>query len=137
MFVLIVTILVIGSQIGCATEPEYALRPGVIDFYGDGPEFYVDAVASVRRPGTVRVVTIGNGCHRKGEVKVDIEGLVATVEPYDSVCVGCSVCNDIGLSFTYIAKLPFPEPGVATVRIRGLVAPGDTVRTVQTAMVIH
>lgn len=109
----------------------------MIDRYWVGPTYSVQAEASVRRPGTVRVVTFGNGCFRQGHIDVSIDGLVALVEPYDSVCVGCGACLDIGRTFTHVATLPFSDPGVATVRIIGLVVPGDTLGTIETAMVIH
>ncbi len=81
------------------------------------------------KSAVVHVTTYGGGCHRKGEVDVEVEGMVAEVAPYDYVLVGEGVvCTQILLTFHHEVTLDFQESGEAEITVKGLDLHGDTVR---------
>ena len=137
----------------CATEPngtepngtepdgrEYDLVPGVLDtggYYNDEPSVHLwsEGVVGQRLPAIV--TTYGGGCHRKGPTEVTVEGLLAVVEPYDSLCVSCQVCTRELRSFERTIWLMFGNSGTATVRFVGKLVPGDTLGVIEHTAVIH
>jgi hypothetical protein len=73
------------------------------------------------RPFTVTVTTIGpSNCTRAAGARVEVEGRVATVTPYDEVYTaedfGCY--RDIG-HFSRDISLTLPTAGAAVIRFRG------------------
>ena len=113
---------------------EYELTRGIIDphfYYWDDPTIVVPEEAAMGEHLTVNVTTFGDGCRLKGQTEFAVDGLVATVEPYDSMCVSCSICTRELRMFEHVAIVQFAEPGQATVRIVGAIAPADTVGTVE------
>ncbi len=80
----------------------------------------------VNQPGTVAVTTFGNGCVSFARTEVTVQGLIATVEPYDyddalrQDLTALAVCNDVGRSFRHPADLVFATTGEATIQFTGL-----------------
>jgi hypothetical protein len=124
---------------GLGVDDRYELRRGTIDPYFNiwkDTTLFVPQETSVFEPVTVRVITEGGGCVRKGPTEVGVDGLMATIEPYDSVCVGC-VCTRELFSIEHVAVFQYAETGQGTVRIVARLAPGDTVATVQYSMMVR
>jgi hypothetical protein len=67
---------------------------------------------------TVTVLTTGNGCYAKGPTEVRVDGLAATVTPYDYFDLRAEACADVLQEFRHRAEITFEEAGAATVRIR-------------------
>lgn len=91
---------------------------GAIAGYLDG-----DPQVTIQQDGrtiTVLVTTYGGGCHTQGETEVVIDGLMATVTPYDYTATPGTGCTDQLLSFEHRAVVQFPSGGTAQLRIRGI-----------------
>ena len=122
------------------TEPVLEVRPGVLQFYDDLLQVQLPATASVGAPITVTVRTYGGGCIRMGPTWTSVRGLVAVIEPLDSVVSrlppnwGCTA--ELGL-LEHEATVQFAESGAATVRILGRREPGDSPLSVERTIVIQ
>jgi len=134
--------LLASFAVACTTgvDREYELTRGILDphfYYLEGPTIVVPKEAQIGEPVTVRVTTFGDGCRLEGQTTRKVDALVATVEPYDSVCVNCNVCTRELRIFEHVANVEFADTGQATVRILGAIAPADTVGTVEFVVDVH
>jgi hypothetical protein len=128
-----------GACGGVGVDDRYELRRGTIDpysFYWNDTTLFVPEEASLFEPVTVRVITVGGGCVRKGPTEVGADGLIATIEPYDSVCVGC-ICPRNLVKIEHVAVFQYADTGQGTVRIVAQLAPGDTVGTVERPIIVR
>lgn len=94
----------------------------VTGFEPDDPQW---SVADTVQPGdtvTVSVQTYGDGCFEKGGTEVEVDGLEATVTPYDihvdRRCVERSL-----KTFNHVATVRFDSAGTARVTLRGRTRP--------------
>jgi hypothetical protein len=77
----------------------------------------------------VQVTTYGGGCHRKGEVEVEVDGMAAQISPYDYVLVQAGMaCADILHVFTHDVAVDFGGSGEARITIRGTDIRGEEIR---------
>ena len=76
------------------------------------------AVFHVGVPDTVSIHTVGNGCVRLANTTVTVQGLLATIQPVDSIMIR-DVCTDQLATFTHKAAVTFQQAGTATIRILG------------------
>ena len=86
---------------------------------------------------SITVTTFGDGCRRKGRAIVSVLGSVVTIEPHDSVCVSCSVCNSVRRVFEHEAVVQFASAGQGVVQVIGLIMPADTLGVVESAITIR
>src|SRR6266545_4892010 len=110
------------------TEPVVALLPAVLELDGRPVDIQTPATASVGVPITLTFFTVGGGCTRTGPTSTSVQGLVAVIEPFDSVVTelppnwGCPM--DLrGLEHT--ATVRFAAAGTASIRVVGRREPGD------------
>jgi len=114
---LVLFVLALAMFTACGTGPEYQVSRGVIDESSTEHVVELSSDASVRRPAWLLVWTVGGPCHSAGETEVTIEGLHALVEPFDSLDLNCSSPDRIQVIFRHTARLPFAEPGIATIQV--------------------
>ena len=97
---------------------------GIISFYHD--PIVIEAPETVQRGQSfsVRVRTYGGGCISQGPTDVHVDGLRATVTPFD-IHSGANVCTSELRFFQHEATLRFDRAGSALVVIRGMRRPGD------------
>jgi len=121
-------------------EPVVALLPAVLELDGRPVDFQTPATASVGAPITLMFYTIGGGCTRTGPTSTSVQGLVALIEPFDSVVTqlppnwGCTM-ELRGLEHT--ATVRFAAAGTATVRVDGRGESGDTTLVIERTVVIQ
>lgn len=118
----LITLALLAVVLGCSstTEPDQIQVLGtIVGFNQDDPRIEVTADGRVV---TVRVTTYGNGCYSKGITKTAVDGLEATITPWDRTVAPSSnvACTDILLSFTHEAELRFDAAGTARILVRGV-----------------
>lgn len=92
----------------------------VVGFQDDDPHIVVPDTVQAGADFTVSVRTYGGGCERQGSTELEVDGLGATVTPYDITLRGVNVaCTAVLKSFTHKATLRFVESGTARVTVRG------------------
>jgi hypothetical protein len=111
------------SLAGCAdpfAEDEWRRRIGVIDVGGSQPgTLQLPDTVAIATTFTVTVRTYGSStCTRADGARVEVEGLVAEITPYDRVLEE-GVCTDDLAPFPRVVALRFDEPGEALVRVVG------------------
>ncbi len=80
----------------------------------------------VNQPDTVVVTSFGNSCISFARTEVTVQGLIATVEPYDFDEVLRQdldepvVCNNNRVEVPHPAELVFATTGEATIQFTGL-----------------
>ncbi|MFQ6045953.1 MAG: hypothetical protein ACE5PT_06285 [Gemmatimonadales bacterium] len=121
----------------CGLEPDWEVRRGTIEFYGDPVVVDVPDTITLGTPAMVTVRTYGGGCHRKGFTEVSVDGLTAAIDPYDSLWVGGGGCPDILLHFEHAVSVELAEPGTATIRVVGRTLPADTVLVAVRSVVVR
>ena len=99
-------------------EPGGGRVIGTIDA-GGTLERVIEAPAAVS-PGqsfTVTVSTFGNSCVTPAGAEVVIDGLIATITPYD--VVAGETCLDYLKSYPRALQLSFRQAGAAIIRVKG------------------
>ena len=76
------------------------------------------AQASLGQSFSVTVFTFGNSCVRAAGADVTIDGLVATITPYDVVMTGVT-CLEYLKGYPRVVQLSFGQAGTATIRVKG------------------
>jgi len=115
--------LALLALLGCSDVlgPESTRRPALIEFPNGGP-VVVEAPTTVKR-GTAFLVAInsyGGSCIGQGPSEVTLEGLTATVAPYQFELVdGNSKCTDDLRTYRNVAQLRFDLAGTARILFRG------------------
>ena len=106
------------SQQGGVTAPSPGLQPGILELYGESPEIAIPDTVSRGQTLIVTVLTYGGGCVRRGPTDAHVEGLLAVVEPYDTVLNGGrgGVCTTELRQFSHQVTLRFEASGTARVR---------------------
>lgn len=126
-----------------ATQEESAVRVmGRIKGYNnDDPRV---EVSSSGRTATVNVTSYGDGCYRKGETVVNVNGLVAEIVPYDYTAPAGTACTRQLVSIQHTATVEFEQAGTATVRVRGVdvsrrssANPSGEIITVERSIQLH
>lgn len=117
-------------------ESEEGPRPGVIAFYDD--PVMVQAPDTVEAGTTfgVTVRTYGDGCVTRGEIRVEQDGPIAIVRPYD-VHSGASVCTQELRMFDHRATISVDEPGTAEIRVHGRELPADSAMVITRSVVVE
>lgn len=109
-------ILGIALVTACSpTEPSQHRVLGTIAGF-DSTDPHV-VLSSAGTAVTVGIRTYGNGCYSVAETVVDVDGLEATVTPYD-YDPGCFQ-RDLKL-LDHSATISFPSQGTALIRVKGL-----------------
>jgi hypothetical protein len=105
-----------------ATSPEDANRVRVVGaiagFNDNDPH-----ISIVRQNANVlvRITTYGDGCFSKGETEVTVDGMVATITPYDYTEPESAVCTMQLVTFKHETTVDFRDgKGEALIRIHGL-----------------
>jgi hypothetical protein len=135
-------IALLGAAVACPTEVEYGVRRGILEYFGYPADVTVPDTVPVNTPASIVVTTYTGGCNfAKAFEEVSVEGLLAVVEPYDSVNVRATVCRAILRIFGHTVELRFGQQGTATVRVVGLRVSEDggteTVMTVERTIVVN
>jgi hypothetical protein len=94
------------------------------------------AEASPGQAFTVTVSTFGNSCVTAAGADVTIDGLVATITPYDVVTTDV-VCLDYLKAYPRAVRLSFAEAGAATIRVKGLSDSQPGLVTVEHSLVVR
>jgi len=99
------------------TEHDWTVRLSEID---DTSSAGIVTPASFRVgvPDTVSITTVGNGCVRMANTQVQVQGLLATIQPVDSNRIR-DICTDTRRTFIHKAGVTFQQAGSATLRILG------------------
>lgn len=109
-------------------------------FYHDPIVIDVPASAHPGQPVDLAITTYGGGCISEDTTVVSTSGLLADVVPYQRVYTpkppieGCTMELRITRR---LVPLVFSTPGVATVRVTGRAAPGDSLVQVLRAVVVR
>jgi len=91
---------------------------GIIDAGQSFPQVIdAPAQASLGQSFSVTVSTFGNSCVTAAGADVTIDGLVATITPYDVVVGG--VCLEYLKAYPRVVQLSFGQAGAATIRVNG------------------
>lgn len=120
---------------------EHGRFPATLEHYGDPVRLNVPTTAEVGQDVSLVVSTYGGGCISPGETEVELDGLKATVRPYDYVPLetlrGDIVCTlDLRLN-RHEAILRFDERGVARIDVHGRSLPGRDAVTVVRSILIR
>jgi hypothetical protein len=92
----------------------------IVGVTSDEPDISVPATAEVGQDVVVRVTSYGlSGCWRKGETQASVDGLDATVRPFDVEPDDGSICTANIPVFTHEATVRFEEAGTGTVTVHG------------------
>ncbi len=132
-------IIISVMSLGCDGGRIYQHRVAVIDSGSrDDPETGLWGVrvttpdtAAVGEEIPVRIRTYGDGClvrdqPRAGGTSVDVDGLMARLQPWDVFDLGPRSldgiwgCSDALLYWSRIVRVRFDEPGSATIIVRGI-----------------
>lgn len=121
--VLILVLTALGCSPGTTSEPETVRVLGTIDGYPvGGPHI---TLSQQGENVLVKIITYGPGCYEKGETEAEVEGLNATVTPYDYAPPPGSPCTRDLVAFEHTTRLHFTRSGTATVVVRGLTVETD------------
>lgn len=137
----VLPLALVALALGCdtATEPEEVRVVGVITgFKPDDPQIVTPDTVNAGEEFTVSVSTYGNGCVEKGSTEYEVDGLDATITPYDiEIRGGTIACTDVLKELTHTATLQFAGAGIARVTVQGRQRPrGDPV-TVERSVVVE
>lgn len=106
-------------SIACHSSP---LEPARVigNIGGQSATQVIDAPASASagQSFNVTVSTFGNSCVKAAGADVRVEGLVATITPYDVVATGVT-CLDYSKAYPRVVPLSFAQAGAATIRVQG------------------
>jgi len=112
-------------------------RIAVISHYGDPVVFDAPGTARVGERFDARITTYGGGCISEDTIIVSASGLNAEVVPMQSVRMGVVCTAELRISPRPVSMV-FSEPGVATIRVTGRAAPGDSLIAVRRRVqVVH
>jgi len=103
--------------LSACTEHEWTIRLGQLSDTSSAG-ITAPAVFHVGVPDTVSIKTYGNGCVRLANTQVTVQGLLATIQPVDSVRIR-DVCTEQLAVFVHKAAVTFQQAGSATIRILG------------------
>ncbi|SRR6266446_8029989 len=138
---LIATVLIPGTVAcngGKVVEPVFEPRPAILQFYSDPVRTDLPDTVTVASAFTVSVRSYGGGCTSQGETEAEVEGLLATIRPFDLVLTDPNVvCIQILRVFEHVATIRFDQPGMATVRVVGRREPGDEPLSVDRTLVVR
>lgn len=102
-------------------EPHWTLERAVIELTPpDSFELWVPEVVRAGLPTDVSVTTYGGGCTEAGPTEANLQGMLFSLEPYDSLNYVDGNCTDILRWFRHTVTVTFPERGSATIRVIGL-----------------
>lgn len=111
---------------------------GIIEHFSEPVMVQLPDTVAAGEAFTATVRTYGGGCTKKGDTKVEVNDLRATVTPYDvRVESNANVCTDILNAFQHTTTLRFEKAGTAEVVVRGRKQPGDEVVTVKRTVVVR
>jgi hypothetical protein len=106
---------------GCHSpiDPAAGRVVGIIDAGQTFPQVIeAPAEASSGQSFTVTISTFGNSCVAAAGADVTIDGLVATITPYDVVAAK-GWCLDYLKAYPRAVQLSFAQAGAATIRVNG------------------
>ena len=112
-------LLLPAAACGLVTDTYRIRALGEIAGYMEG-----DPQIGLERDGrtvTVLITTYGSGCHTTlGETDVVVDGLMATITPWDYTARPGTGCTRQLLAFEHRAVVQFASAGTAQLRIRGI-----------------
>jgi hypothetical protein len=113
-------IAVAALSMGCHSSLGPTARVvGIIDVGQTSQEVIAaPAEASLGRSFSVTISTFGDSCVRAAGADVTIDGLVATITPYDMI-VSTGTCLDYLKAYPRAVELKFTQAGAATIRVKG------------------
>lgn len=112
---------VLLATAACSDTALFSIRPGQLQ---DAQSILLPDTFRVGTTDSVVILTIGDGCIKRSETKSTVQGLLAVVEPRDSVLTR-SGCSDTPVSIRHRATLVFQAAGEATVRVVVLASSGS------------
>lgn len=132
-------IVLAALSIACHSSPVEPGRViGIIDA-GQSLSQVINAPteASLGQSFSVTVSTFGDSCVHAAGADVTIDGLVATITPYDVVVVGNGVCLDYLKAYPRVVALSFGQAGAATIRVKGRSDSQPGLVTVERSLVVR
>jgi hypothetical protein len=118
-------------------EPGPGRVVGIIDAGQSFPQVIeAPAEASVGQSFSVTVSTFGNSCVTAAGADVTIDGLVATITPYDVVVTGVW-CLDYLKGYPRVVQVSFGQAGAATIRVKGRSDYQPGLVTVERSLVVN
>ncbi|MFQ5691163.1 MAG: hypothetical protein ACE5HQ_12935 [Gemmatimonadota bacterium] len=110
-----------AASLACTMGPDRRRVLGTLEISEFDPvKVALPEVVSRNVGFDVVVRTYGGGCTERGDTKVTVKGLSATVVPFDFELVGPTLnCPDILRSLTHAVELRFAQAGLARVVVRG------------------
>lgn len=120
-------------------EPKDAYYLGYIPDIGtDQQAITVPTDVQAGQPFTVTMKTVWkNGCMKKGEVDMLVEGNYAIMSPWDRLPADLTGCTDGTKEFTHTAEVTFPTAGEGKVYVRGRHPDTDELKTVEFTLTVH
>lgn len=110
---------------GCALlGPDEDERLGLLDLDGVAATIYVPQGVERGERFAVNFYTLGGGCMSRGRTELSVDGLEASITPYD-IHSGGRACADIIAFLDHTIWLRFDLEGRATIRVHGRGEPGD------------
>ena len=101
---------------------------GVILYYGDLAYIELPGTVRVNVPFDVSIRTYAGGCIAQADTEVQVNGMVATVAPFDSFIVKLPArrpCTADLRHYTHASRITFTTVGRALVIFRGRREPGN------------
>jgi hypothetical protein len=94
---------------------------GVIDAGGETLSRVIEAPSTVpaNQVFSITVSTYGNSCVAAAGAEVSVDGLLATITPYDVINSGSGACLDYLKAYPRTVQLRFAQTGTATIRVNG------------------
>lgn len=118
---------VVAGLAGCTAilAPDDNFEPAVLVSGGQGPIIAVPDTVQREVPFVVAIRTFGGGCVDKGDMRVDLDGGVLRLRPFD-LHRDLASCTDDVRVYEHRATLAVNERREYTVRIEGWAQPADT-----------
>lgn len=141
LYRLVVPVLLTGTA-ACngvkVMQSEVEPRPAILQFHSDPVRIDLPETVAVASAFTVSIQSYGGGCTSQGDTDVQVEGLLATIRPFDLEPSDPEViCPAILRVFEHVATIQFDQPGTATVRVLGRREPGDEPLSIDRTVLVH
>ena len=143
-------LVILGGSLACRDGTELTVAPagaetaraelrrGIIELNGNLGGIDLPDTVTAGSSAAVTVATFGDRCTWKGPTETTVQGLLAVIEPFDSVLTrpGSTCASEFRL-LEHRATVQFLEAGTATVKILGLQEPRGIPMTIERAIVVR
>ena len=106
---------------------DWEVRRAVIPLLDEGSGYVtISSPAVAGEVATITVTTSGNSCFSPAYTHFQLDDMVLTIEPYDSVRVGDILCLSVPCGCRHVVEVAFPRTGEATLRVIGFAGHRDS-----------